>query len=118
MAMTAEQEINQTVEEIAGEWIAAETEQSKPLMRDYAPVMHDFAAWTDSYGLTLPVSGRVAAGYLLELAAGGASLPDLVRASNAVAFCYDLMRTYLDTRPIRAVLALVESKTRKNRVSN
>src|SRR5262245_21360962 len=114
--MKAEQEIIETVDEIAGDWIAREIEQSKPLLKRHAAAMDDFAQWVHSYGLTLPVSGRVAAGYLLELAAEGASLPDLTRAANAVAFCFDRMRTYLDIRPIRAVLALARAQTRPNRV--
>src|SRR5262245_26123604 len=109
--MSALDEINQTVEEIAGDWIAREIARSKPLIKRHAAGMDDFAQWVHSYGLTLPVSGRVAAGYLLELAADGASLPDLTRAANAVAFYYDRMRTYLDLRPMRAVLALAEAQT-------
>src|SRR5262245_27004614 len=119
MAMTAAQEIAEAVDEIAGNWIAAEIKQNHALMKIYENEIERFGGWARSYGLKLPVNGRVAAGYLLELAAEGASLPDVTRAAHAIAFLYDsILRRYLDPQPIRAVLALTAAQMRSNRVLN
>jgi hypothetical protein len=118
--MTAtEMEIAETVDQVVGDWISTEMARSQREYRRYVNEIDRFKAWLHSYGLTLPVSGRVVAGYLLELAADGASLPELRRAANAIRFYHDVtLHAYLDSRPIRAVLTLAAAQTSPNRVLN
>src|SRR5262245_46459099 len=118
-SMTAAREIEQAVNQIAGSWITAEADQARSLGKRYAADIEHFQDWVACYGLELPVSGQIVAGYLLELGADGAALSGLTRAASAIAFWYDaILHTYLDLRPARAVLALIEAQTRPDRPLN
>jgi hypothetical protein len=62
--------------------------------------------------------GHIAAAYLLELNADGASFPELMQAAAAIDYYYRRARTYLDPLPIDAALALVRAQTAPDRILN
>src|SRR5262245_49659456 len=97
--MQAAREIERAVDEIAGNWIMAEADQSRSLLKHYENEIENFKNWACAYGLKLPVGGRVGAGYLLELGADGATLFDLIRAARGIALYYEtILGAYLDLR--------------------
>jgi hypothetical protein len=55
----AEREITETVNEILNPWLASENDQSRRAYRQYLAEIDRFTAWLRSYGLELPVSGRL-----------------------------------------------------------
>jgi hypothetical protein len=81
----------------------------------YRECYSDFAAWARSYRLRLSSGGIIVAGYLLELAAEGATLSELQTVADGIAYHYSLRRQYLDPAPIDAALALIEAQSSPNR---
>jgi hypothetical protein len=110
---TPEQEIESSVKAVLAPWIEAEHARTWPKhqLRFYAEEFGRFAGWAHSCGLTLPANGHIIAAYLLEMVADGATLRQLERSADAIAFHYATHRTYLDPQPISAALALVAAQT-------
>jgi hypothetical protein len=106
------------VNAVLAPWIEAEHARAWPKHRVYAVEFCRFARWAHSCGLRLPTNGLIIAAYLLEMAADGATLHNLERSADAIAFRYAIDRTYLDPEPIKAALALVAAQTAPNRVLN
>jgi len=119
--MTAEQEVEATVNRILADWITVEHAKTWPEPAELEfcrEAYRDFAEWAESYGLRVPASANIVAGYLLELAADGVPVADLAHVADAIAFHYSLNRAYLAPEPISAALALVASQMAPDRVLN
>jgi hypothetical protein len=114
-----EEQITSSVDEIAGSWIAAELQQDQARRERYGAQIERFKEWASACGLELPVSGHIVAGYLLEMAASGETLPALAEAAKAIVFAYEVeLMAYLNRQPIHAVLSLIAAQTSANRVLN
>jgi hypothetical protein len=117
--MRAEEEIEQTVDRVLGDWIAAEQTRTRAQIRpSYSEEWEIFAAWARHYDVSMFAGGRIVAAFLLERAAGGAQLDDLADAATAVDFYYNWHRAYLDPEPIGAALALIAAQTSPDRTLN
>jgi hypothetical protein len=61
----------------------------------------------------LPASGHVAAFWLLDLLANGATLDEVATAAAGIKLAHDTTQTFLDWAPIQAALDFaIESKQR------
>src|SRR5216117_1903115 len=89
--MSCEAELVTTFNRILGDWLAVEQENRKPspdALQVYRECYSDFAAWARGYRLRLSSGGIIVAGYLLELAAEGATLTKLHTVADGIAYHY------------------------------
>jgi hypothetical protein len=75
-----------------------------------------FADWVIFNGMVMPVSGMVAAAYLLELAADNAPLEAVRLAADAIRQYYAQHHAYIDDEAIRAAIALAEAQLAPGRL--
>jgi hypothetical protein len=87
-------------------------------MRRQADDFQKFLDWARFYGLPMPATGDDVAEFLLELLADGVPFPDIEQIAASVAAGYEHHKVFLDSRPIKAALALAEAQLSPDRILN